>query len=179
MGEDELALQKAINSEDTDLIYLALIHLERSYVGGLKEAKPGSHNSFYRLIYSHPEAANLLKVYYRNKITRDDRVLLHDLLMFNKNYLEAGIMCVNQSYMKVLTHLLAYSLTYWLTYSPNHLLTHILTYSPTHLLTHLLTHSPTYSLTYLLTHLLTHSLTYSLTHSLTYSLLGSFASEYG
>ena len=104
MGEDELALQKAINSEDTDLIYLALIHLERSYVSGIKEVKPGSGapnmNSFYRLIYSHPEAANLLKVYYRNKISRDDRSVLNDLLMFNKNYLEAGVTCINQAYMK-------------------------------------------------------------------------------
>lgn len=30
MREEELALQKAVNSEDTDLIYLTLIHVERS-----------------------------------------------------------------------------------------------------------------------------------------------------
>ena len=30
MQEEELALQKAVNSEDTDLIYLTLIHIDRS-----------------------------------------------------------------------------------------------------------------------------------------------------
>ena len=30
MREEELALQKAVNSEDADLIYLTLIHVERS-----------------------------------------------------------------------------------------------------------------------------------------------------
>ena len=30
MQEEELALQKAVNSEDTDLIYLTLIHVDRS-----------------------------------------------------------------------------------------------------------------------------------------------------
>jgi hypothetical protein len=59
MQEEELALQKAINSEDTDLIYLTLIHLERSHP---------QIDAFYRLVHSHPEAANLLKIYYRNKV---------------------------------------------------------------------------------------------------------------
>ena len=38
MQEEELALQKAVNSEDTDLMYLTLIHVERSradYVSNL------------------------------------------------------------------------------------------------------------------------------------------------
>ena len=40
------ALEKAIASEDTDLIYLVLIHLERSNK---------SLETFYRLIYKYPE----------------------------------------------------------------------------------------------------------------------------
>jgi vacuolar protein sorting-associated protein 16 len=91
MQEEELALQKAINSEDTDLIYLTLIHLEKSR---------GDIDSFYRLIYSHAEAANLLKIYYRNKVTNSDKSLLHNLLVFGKNYLEAGTACVNQAYLQ-------------------------------------------------------------------------------
>ena len=59
MQEDELALQRSINSEDTDLIYLVLIHLERS--------RPDIEN-FYRLVHAHPEASNLLKMYYRCKV---------------------------------------------------------------------------------------------------------------
>ena len=91
MQEEELALQKAINSEDTDLIYLTLIHLERS--------RPDLQ-TFHRLIYTHPEAANLLKVYYRSKITPTDRSILHNLLMYNKNFLEAGIAAINQAYLQ-------------------------------------------------------------------------------
>lgn len=88
MKEEELALQKAINSEDTDLIYLTLIHLERS--------RPDM-DTFYKLIHSHPEAVNLLKMYYRNKVTGNDRSILHNLLMYSKNYLEAGIAAVTHS----------------------------------------------------------------------------------
>jgi hypothetical protein len=90
MNEEELALQKAINSADTDLIYLTLIHLERS--------RPDMQ-TFYRTIHSHPEASNLLKVYYRNKVTSTDRTVLHNLLMYNKNYLEAGIAAIKQAYL--------------------------------------------------------------------------------
>jgi vacuolar protein sorting-associated protein 16 len=88
MQEEELALQKAINSEDSDLIYLTLIHLERS--------RPEAE-SFYKLVHAHPEAANLLKIYYRNKVSLEDRSLLHNLLMYSRNYYEAGLACVDQS----------------------------------------------------------------------------------
>lgn len=89
MKEEELALQKAINSEDTDLIYLTLIHLERH--------RPDME-TFYRLVHSHPAAANLLKIYYRNKVTPTDRSTLHNLLVYGKNYLEAGMAAVSQAY---------------------------------------------------------------------------------
>ena len=89
MQEEELALQKAINSEDTDLIYLTLLHLERT--------RP-DQESFFRLVHSHPEAANLLKIYYRNKVTPSDRSVLHNLLQYSRNYTEAGIAAVNQAY---------------------------------------------------------------------------------
>jgi len=91
MQEEELALQKAINSEDADLIYLTLIHLERSRT---------DMQTFYRLVHSHPEAVNLLKVYYKNKVTVNDRSILNNLLLFNKNYLEAGIAAIQQAYMQ-------------------------------------------------------------------------------
>jgi vacuolar protein sorting-associated protein 16 len=91
MQEEELALRKAVNSEDTDLIYLTLIHLERS--------RPDAE-AFYRLVYTHPEAANLLKIYYRNKATATDRALLHNLLIHSRNFYEAGVACMNQSYQQ-------------------------------------------------------------------------------
>jgi hypothetical protein len=87
MKEEELALQKAINSEDTDLIYLTLIHLERS--------RPDME-AFYRLVHTHAEAVALLKVFYRNKVTVSDRAAIHNLLSYSKNYLEAGTAAVTQ-----------------------------------------------------------------------------------
>ena len=81
MLEEELALQKAVNSEDNDLIYLTLLHLERSRT---------DTESFYRLVLSHPEAATLLKIYYKHKINPNDRSLLHNFLVFSRNFLEAG-----------------------------------------------------------------------------------------
>ena len=55
MKEDELALQKAINSGDSDLIYVTLFQLEKSR----------DFDSFFRLVHSHTEAVNLLKSYYK------------------------------------------------------------------------------------------------------------------
>ena len=47
---------------------------------------------------SHSEAANLLKLFYLSKVTPIDRMVLHKLLIFNKNFLEAGALAVRQSY---------------------------------------------------------------------------------
>jgi hypothetical protein len=91
MQEEQLALQKAINSEDTDLIYLTLIHLERS--------RPDIE-SFFNLVQVYPMAINLLKVYYRIKANEKDRKQYHNFLIHNKNFLEAGIACINQSYLQ-------------------------------------------------------------------------------
>lgn len=90
MKEDELALQKAINSNDTDLIYLTLVHLEKSR----------DLESFFRYVHMHGEAVNLLKIYYKSKVMPSDRSLLHSLMMFEKNYMEAGIACWIQAYMQ-------------------------------------------------------------------------------
>ena len=91
MQEEQLALRKAINSEDTDLIYLTLIHLERS--------RPDI-DSFFQLVHSYPMASGLLKIYYRNKVTEKDRSQLDNFLMHNKQFLEAGVACMDQAYMQ-------------------------------------------------------------------------------
>ena len=67
-------------SEDTDLICLVLIHLERSIT---------DKNAFYKLVHKYPEALNLLKVYYRHKVEDENAPLLHDLMM-GKNFFEAA-----------------------------------------------------------------------------------------
>lgn len=96
MNEEELALQKAVNSGDTDLIFSTLISLETRIVQG----KGNSVESFYRIIHNHPEAANLLKIYHRNKVTADDRTRLHQLLIHGKNFHEAGVAAVNQAFLQ-------------------------------------------------------------------------------
>jgi hypothetical protein len=55
MQEDEIALNKAIESGDTDLIYFAMFHMKRK----LPLAE------FFRLLNNKPMAANLLEVYGR------------------------------------------------------------------------------------------------------------------
>ena len=91
MNEEELALQKAVNSEDTDLIYLTLFHLER--------ARPDK-DVFHRLVLSHPEAGILLRTFYKSKMDILDRAPLHNLLMFNKNYYDAGIAAAQHAAMQ-------------------------------------------------------------------------------
>ena len=96
MHEDELALQKAVNSEDTDLIYLTLFHLERSRT---------DLESFYRLVYLHPEAVALLKLFFKHsKVTSTDRSTLHKFLIFSRNYLEAAFIALRMAHQHVDNH---------------------------------------------------------------------------
>lgn len=89
MREDELALQKALQSEDTNLVYFVVTHLNRS---------KSSTDAFYKLLFSYPEAANLLIDYYRNRNTEADRVTLDNLLLYNRNYLDAGVANIEKYY---------------------------------------------------------------------------------
>jgi len=93
MHEDELALQKAVNSEDTDLIYLTLFHLERSRT---------DLESFYKTVYTHPEAVALLKLFFKHsKVTPTDRTVLHNFLVYGRNYLEAGFLALRMAQQHV------------------------------------------------------------------------------
>lgn len=96
MNEDELALQKAINSEDTNLIYYTLISLEARMALSSSNSNQNL-NTFYKIVHTHLEAANLLKIYYRNKVNMSDRSMLHNLLLYNKNYFEAGLAAASQA----------------------------------------------------------------------------------
>ncbi len=95
MNEEELALQKAVNSEDTDLVYYTLISLEARVANS---ASRESVENLFRVIHSHLEAANLMKIYYRNRVSAQDRSALHNLLMFSKNHFEAGVAATNQAF---------------------------------------------------------------------------------
>ncbi|CAM9838038.1 unnamed protein product, partial [Heterosigma akashiwo] len=56
MGEGELALRKAVEADDVDLVHLALLHLEQS-----------GDPQFPARAFAFPKATNLLKAYYRHK----------------------------------------------------------------------------------------------------------------
>ena len=53
MQEEELALQKAVNSEDTDLIYLTLIHIDRSRTDLVIQFNSIQFNSISFLVLMH------------------------------------------------------------------------------------------------------------------------------
>ena len=75
-------------------MYLVLIHLEHSI------KTESDKEAFHKLVYKYPEAVNLLKVYYRSKITAGDKTLLHDFMMLNRHLLEAGGVQLTQSQLQ-------------------------------------------------------------------------------
>ena len=103
-------MQKAINSHDTNLIYLILLHLETAY----STNKP----LIFKFIQPYPEAISLLKQYYtskRNNIksevssssnnnnnNNNNKAELINYLLMNKNYYEAGIKLCQQIHISSL-----------------------------------------------------------------------------
>eukprot|EP00981_Chlorochromonas_danica_P005324 scaffold1069_cov186-Ochromonas_danica.AAC.9 len=92
MREEELALAKAVQCEDTNLIYFALISLENR----LGTGERANQERFFRIVQGHPEALSLLKAYYQLKATVYDRSLLQSLLLHSKSFLEAGFAALRQ-----------------------------------------------------------------------------------
>ena len=74
MKEDELALQKAVNSADSDLIYLTLFNLEKSR----------DKESFFKHVHIHMDAVSLLKIYYKTKVIPSEKGLLYHYMKEEK-----------------------------------------------------------------------------------------------
>jgi len=94
MNEEELALQKAIQSRDFELVYFTLISLDKrlNHSGSV----PAHVHLFHRIIHSHPEALDMLKRYYKHQhgpllLTSENRSKLQQLLLYNRNHLDAGL----------------------------------------------------------------------------------------
>ncbi len=89
MQQDELALNKSIESGDTDLIYLTLFHMKRKL----------SPPEFFRIVNSKPLACSLLEVYakqqdlslLRDFYYQDDRRVATANLILRSSYKEADI----------------------------------------------------------------------------------------
>jgi len=141
MNEEELALQKAIATDDTDLIYYTIISLQNKFLlqsnssnssgsgsgGSVTVTTAGqtststtltpqgatSNNTsqtqtsqsttttgienFYKILLHYPEAMNLLKCYYKQKMTSQDRSWIHQLLLIQKQYVDCGHYALQQS----------------------------------------------------------------------------------
>ena len=78
-------------SADTNLMYLALLHLERSIK---------SEEEFHRLIFKHPRAVMLMTIYYKNRGGAKAEKQLQALYYFPGNHLEAGNMAVGIAYQQ-------------------------------------------------------------------------------
>lgn len=76
MQEDETALIKAIDSGDTDLVYLVLFHLKRKLPLG----------EFFRTVNNKPLACNLLEVYCKEQ----DSELLKDFYYQDDRQMESA-----------------------------------------------------------------------------------------
>ncbi|ORX75377.1 hypothetical protein K493DRAFT_247355 [Basidiobolus meristosporus CBS 931.73] len=85
MQEDQLALIKAIESGDTDLVYLVLLNLKRKLPSG----------EFFRIINDKPFACNLLEVYAK---TIQDKDLLTDFYYQDDRHRELADFNLLQSY---------------------------------------------------------------------------------
>ncbi|KAL5523006.1 VPS16 [Sanghuangporus sanghuang] len=87
MKEDRLALTKAVNSGDTDLIYSVLLHLQKSL----------SLGSFFRLIEDGgpalAPAARLLQVYAREQ----NREMLRDFYYSDDRRVDSAVLCLEEA----------------------------------------------------------------------------------
>ncbi|KAI8644677.1 Vps16, C-terminal region-domain-containing protein [Parasitella parasitica] len=89
MQEDETALIKAIESGDTDLVYLVIFHLKRKLPLG----------EFFRMINNKPMACNLLEVYCKEQDTellkdfyyQDDRRIDSANVVLSEGFVELDI----------------------------------------------------------------------------------------
>lgn len=94
MNEEELALQKAVQSRDLELVYFTLISLDKrlNHNGSM----PAHVHLFHRIVHSHPEALDMLKRYYKHQhgpllLSSDNRSKLQQVLLYNRGHLDAGL----------------------------------------------------------------------------------------
>ncbi|KAI8391556.1 Vps16, C-terminal region-domain-containing protein [Radiomyces spectabilis] len=84
MQEDETALVKAIESGDTDLVYLVIFHLKRKLPLG----------EFFRIINNKPLACDLLEVYCKEQ----DKELLKDFYYQDDRRIESANVILSESF---------------------------------------------------------------------------------
>lgn len=106
MREFECALQQAVIAMEVDVIYLALLIIERSLSSTRTIDNDTNHTRiiFYSLTNTHVVTCNLLHVYYR-EYARKVPKLLHNSLMNTTSaakFLEAGNLAIATGYREIL-----------------------------------------------------------------------------
>ncbi|KAG9293340.1 hypothetical protein G9A89_007586 [Geosiphon pyriformis] len=91
MQEDELALTKAIDSGDTDLVYLVMLHLKKKLLPS---------GEFFRIINDKPMACNLLEVFCKQQ----DLKLLKDFYYQDDRHVDRANITVLESYEQTDLH---------------------------------------------------------------------------
>jgi len=100
MGEREVALQKVVNSLNTNLLFMVLV----DSLNALRAATPESREAFYQTVKASPEAAALLKRYLRYHMLhgrdREEQDRFQAFLKNKKDFLELGTLSVSKAYQK-------------------------------------------------------------------------------
>jgi len=103
MQEFGLALEKAANAMEVDIIYLSLLSMERTQHQATGTELNENLNSHFRIILEHPDATNLLRVYYQSCVSQKSRKQFHNFLVCNLTNLglhHAGNLAVGQCYLQ-------------------------------------------------------------------------------
>jgi len=101
MREYETAVTKAIESKEVDLVYLAILSIERSHRVAHKKQAP---DYLLSAIMRHSDAANLLRVYYQSCRLVKNSKELHNFLVCKSlcpDLHQAGNLLVRESYQQV------------------------------------------------------------------------------
>jgi hypothetical protein len=104
MQEFGLALEKAVNAMEVDVIYLSLLSMERTHHQAIGTELTQNPNPFLRTILEYPDATNLLCVYYQSCVSQKSRKQLHNFLvgnLINPGLHHAGNLAVGQSYQQI------------------------------------------------------------------------------
>eukprot|EP00298_Acanthocystis_sp_HF-20_P012630 c19984_g1_i1.p1 GENE.c19984_g1_i1~~c19984_g1_i1.p1 ORF type:complete len:376 (-),score=155.53 c19984_g1_i1:331-1401(-) len=99
-NKDELALTKAIESGDTDLVYLCLLHMKDA-IDKTKETmkdsmKDNAYDDFFRIVASHPLACNLLIAFCKEM----DLKALQSFFYSTNRMDDAGNVLIREAYKK-------------------------------------------------------------------------------
>jgi hypothetical protein len=100
MREYETAVTKAVESKEVDLIYLAILSIERSYRVTHKKQDP---NYLLGVIMRHSDASNLLRLYYHScRLVKNSKQLHNFLVCMSScpDHHQAGNLLVRESYQQ-------------------------------------------------------------------------------